>query len=107
VRRAGGQADLYRATVEERGQSGRHDMLPTVALINENCARLGVTCVRPVLAADFSAEQTGPFDRILLDRPVRHRSDAPGAWFCGGDHTGGDARLRAVQLDLMKRAALC
>src|SRR6185437_5691738 len=37
-------------------------------LIQENCARLGVSCVESILFSDFSL-QPSVFDRILVDAP--------------------------------------
>jgi len=104
----GGKLTYIAQLLKNEGRVVAHDIAPDrIALINENCARLGVTCVRPVLSADFSAEQTGPFDRILLDAPcsntgvMRRRLDL--RWRITPEEI---ARLSRVQLDLMKRAAL-
>jgi 16S rRNA (cytosine967-C5)-methyltransferase len=73
-------------------------------LIQENCARLGVTCVEPIL---FSALDLRPsaFDRILVDAPcsnsgvMRRRVDL--RWRISSEEI---SRLRQAQLDLLKLA---
>jgi 16S rRNA (cytosine967-C5)-methyltransferase len=85
--------------------------------IQENCARLGVTCVEPVLPSTFnslpgqSGATTGQpstdFDRVLVDAPcsntgvMRRRVDL--RWRIQPEEIG---RLCAAQLDLLKQAAL-
>jgi 16S rRNA (cytosine967-C5)-methyltransferase len=92
-------------------------------LIRENCQRLGVTCVEPILfsafslsASAFSSGATAPkrseggqpsaFDRILIDAPcsntgvLRRRVDL--RWRISPAEI---LRLRQTQLDLLKRAA--
>jgi 16S rRNA (cytosine967-C5)-methyltransferase len=84
--------------------------------IQENCARLGVTCVEPVLLSTFnslpgqSGATTGQpstcFDRILVDAPcsntgvMRRRVDL--RWRIQPEEI---ERLRSAQLDLLKQAA--
>ena len=74
-------------------------------LIRENCQRLGVACVEPIL---FSALDPRPstFDRILVDAPcsntgvMRRRVDL--RWRISPEEI---LRLRQTQLDLLKLAA--
>jgi 16S rRNA (cytosine967-C5)-methyltransferase len=74
-------------------------------LIKENCARLGVACVEPILFSTFNL-QSSTFNRILLDAPcsnsgvMRRRLDL--RWRIQPDEI---ERLRATQLDLLKLAA--
>jgi 16S rRNA (cytosine967-C5)-methyltransferase len=73
--------------------------------IQENCARLGVTCVEPILSSAFSL-QPSAFDRILVDAPcsntgvMRRRVDL--RWRIQPKEI---ERLRAAQLDLLQSAA--
>ena len=79
--------------------------------IQENCARLGVTCVETVLPSTLnlvsSALDPQPaFDRVLVDAPcsntgvMRRRVDL--RWRIQPEEI---ERLRAAQLDLLKQAA--
>jgi len=82
-----------------------HDVSPQrLKLLEENCARLGVTGVQSVLRLD---PQTSPrFDRILLDAPcsntgvMRRRVDL--RWRIRSEEI---TRLRAMQLTLLNQAA--
>ncbi|MGH7989985.1 MAG: 16S rRNA (cytosine(967)-C(5))-methyltransferase RsmB [Limisphaerales bacterium] len=74
-------------------------------LVRENCQRLGITCVEPIL---FSALDSRPsaFDRILVDAPcsntgvMRRRVDL--RWRISPEEI---SRLQQTQLDLLKLAA--
>jgi 16S rRNA (cytosine967-C5)-methyltransferase len=72
-------------------------------LVQENCARLGVTCVETLSAFRFPLSA---FDRILVDAPcsntgvMRRRVDL--RWLIQPQEI---ERLRATQLDLLKQAA--
>jgi 16S rRNA (cytosine967-C5)-methyltransferase len=74
-------------------------------LIRENCARLGVTCIEPILFSAFSL-QPSAFDRILIDAPcsntgvMRRRVDL--RWRIRPEEI---LRLQQTQLDLLKLAA--
>jgi len=74
-------------------------------LIRENCTRLGITCVKPVLSSDPGSEPSA-FDRILIDAPcsntgvMRRRVDL--RWRV---QPAEIERLRATQLNLLKSAA--
>jgi 16S rRNA (cytosine967-C5)-methyltransferase len=74
-------------------------------LIRENCARLGVTCVEPVLNSQFTTRNS-QFDRILIDAPcsntgvMRRRVDL--RWRISPQEI---FRLQKTQLDLLKLAA--
>ncbi|MGD0252444.1 MAG: 16S rRNA (cytosine(967)-C(5))-methyltransferase RsmB [Verrucomicrobiota bacterium] len=74
-------------------------------LLEENCLRLGVTCVEPVLTSHLTL-RTSHFDRILVDAPcsntgvMRRRLDL--RWRIQPKEI---QRLRDLQLDLLKQAA--
>jgi 16S rRNA (cytosine967-C5)-methyltransferase len=73
--------------------------------IQENCARLGVTCVETILPSAFSL-QPSAFDRVLVDAPcsntgvMRRRVDL--RWRIQLEEI---ERLRTTQLDLLEQAA--
>jgi len=72
-------------------------------MVQENCARLGVTCVELVLSTGLAHRQ---FDRVLVDAPcsntgvMRRRVDL--RWRIRPEEI---ERLRAAQLELLHRAA--
>ena len=74
--------------------------------IQENCARLGVTCVEPVLPSTLNPQPSTRFDRILVDAPcsntgvMRRRVDL--RWRIQPEEI---ERLRTAQLDLLQQAA--
>jgi len=74
-------------------------------LIRENCVRLGVECVEPILSSAFSL-QPSAFDRILVDAPcsnsgvIRRRVDL--RWRI---QPGEISRLQRTQLGLLTQAA--
>jgi 16S rRNA (cytosine967-C5)-methyltransferase len=77
-------------------------------LIQENCQRLGVTCVDSILNSQISTINSQPskFDRILIDAPcsntgvLRRRVDL--RWRVSPEEI---LRLQKAQLDLLKLAA--
>lgn len=76
-------------------------------LLEENCLRLGVTCVSPVsLSAIPHSPESAPFDAVLIDAPcsntgvLRRRVDL--RWRISSDEI---TRLQQTQLDLLKLAA--
>jgi 16S rRNA (cytosine967-C5)-methyltransferase len=76
-------------------------------LVQENCVRLGVTCVETTLALNSQfAIRNSQFDRVLVDAPcsntgvMRRRVDL--RWRISSEEI---SRLRQTQLDLLKLAA--
>jgi 16S rRNA (cytosine967-C5)-methyltransferase len=75
-------------------------------LTDQNCARLGVTCVQTVLPSTLASPSSTPFDRILIDAPcsntgvMRRRVDL--RWRV---RLGEIGRLRSTQLELLCQAA--
>jgi 16S rRNA (cytosine967-C5)-methyltransferase len=74
-------------------------------LLEENCVRLGVTCVEPLQFSKLETQNL-EFDRILIDAPcsntgvLRRRVDL--RWRISSEEL---ARLQQTQLDLLKQAA--
>jgi len=74
--------------------------------IQENCARLGVTCVETILPSTLNPQPSTGFDRVLVDAPcsntgvMRRRVDL--RWRIQPEEI---ERLRATQLDLLQQAA--
>jgi 16S rRNA (cytosine967-C5)-methyltransferase len=74
-------------------------------LVQENCARLGVTCVETRSTSHF-ALHTSHFDKVLVDAPcsntavMRRRVDL--RWRVRPEEI---ERLRRAQLELLKQAA--
>lgn len=75
-------------------------------LVQENCARLGTSCVQPTLLSALDPRPSTAFDRVLIDAPcsntgvMRRRVDL--RWRVRLDEI---ARLRATQLALLRQAA--
>jgi 16S rRNA (cytosine967-C5)-methyltransferase len=102
----GGKTTYMAQMMENRGKIVAHDVSPErLKMIQENCARLGVTCVETVNPAQLAATPMR-FDRILVDAPcsntgvMRRRVDL--RWRIRPDEID---RLRATQLDLLSRAS--
>jgi 16S rRNA (cytosine967-C5)-methyltransferase len=100
----GGKTTLIAQRMGNEGRVDAHDPVPARrGLIEENCARLGVTCAQPVAPADLE-QRLGSFDRILVDAPcsntgvMRRRVDL--RWRLS---PGEIDRLRGTQLDLLRR----
>jgi 16S rRNA (cytosine967-C5)-methyltransferase len=74
-------------------------------LVQENCERLGVTCVEPILSSALDSRPS-TFDKILVDAPcsntgvMRRRVDL--RWRISPEEI---SRLQQTQLDLLKLAA--
>ncbi len=75
-------------------------------LIQENCIRLGATCVDTVLLSTFNSPPSTLYDRILVDAPcsnsgvMRRRVDL--RWRIRSEEI---ERLRKTQLELLRQAA--
>ena len=114
----GGKLTYLAQLMRNEGQLVAHDIFPDrLKLIQENCARLGVTIAETVLPQEFSGTQGNraanpesksgnrKFDRILLDAPcsntgvMRRRVDL--RWRIRPEEID---RLHATQLDLLGRA---
>ncbi len=103
----GGKLGYMVALMKNQGELVAHDIYPErLKLVEENCARLGVTCTR--IAAPGSLEESSParFDRILIDAPcsntgvMRRRLDL--RWRIRLEEV---QRLREMQLGLLRKAA--
>jgi 16S rRNA (cytosine967-C5)-methyltransferase len=103
----GGKTTFLAQLMNNRGRIVAQDVSEErLELIRENCARLGVTCVEPVLPSTLNPQPSTGFDRILVDAPcsntgvMRRRVDL--RWRIQPKEI---ERLRAGQLDLLHRAA--
>jgi 16S rRNA (cytosine967-C5)-methyltransferase len=103
----GGKATFIAQLMNNQGRLVAHDIFADrLKLIEENCRRLGVTCVKTVSSSEF-AIPSSQFDRVLVDAPcsntgvMRRRVDL--RWRIQPHEI---ERLRATQLDLLKQAAL-
>ncbi len=105
----GGKLTFLAALMGNQGELAAHDLaLQRLKLVEENCARLGVTCARPVSPAFFQEDSPAPFDRILIDAPcsntgvLRRRVDL--RWRIRPEEI---QRLSRRQLDLLRQASAC
>jgi 16S rRNA (cytosine967-C5)-methyltransferase len=104
----GGKTTFIAQLMQNRGVVLAQDAdSARLKLLRENCDRLGATCVNiPQGAGLTTTETTGRFDRILVDAPcsntgvMRRRVDL--RWRI---QPAEIARLRSVQLDLLRQAA--
>lgn len=102
----GGKLTFIAQLMHNEGRLLAHDNTPErLKLIEENCARLGVTCVQTVSPSTLNPQPSTPFDRILIDAPcsntgvMRRRVDL--RWRISPKEIG---RLRATQLELLSQA---
>lgn len=100
----GGKTTFLAQLMGNQGAVIAHDNDPQrLKLVEENCARLGVSCVSITTPASLANEQ--PFDRILVDAPcsntgvMRRRVEL--RWRVQPAEL---ERLRALQLELLRRA---
>jgi 16S rRNA (cytosine967-C5)-methyltransferase len=103
----GGKLTYMAQLMNNEGKLVAHDLSPDrLKLVEENCARLGVTCVQQILPSTLNTRPSTLFDRILLDAPcsnsgvMRRRVDL--RWRITPDEI---SRLRAIQLELLNQAA--
>ncbi len=102
----GGKTTFLAQLMNDQGRIVAQDISgERLKLIRENCLRLGVTCVEPVLFSAFSLRPSA-FDRILVDAPcsntgvMRRRVDS--RWRIQPEEI---LRLQQTQLALLERAA--
>lgn len=100
----GGKTTFIAQLMNNTGRIVANDIFPDrLKLIDENCARLGVTCVE---ARSTLNVEPSMFDRVLVDAPcsntgvMRRRVDL--RWRIRPEEID---RLRATQLELLTRAA--
>ena len=103
----GGKTTLIAQLMQNRGRIVAQDDSPErLGLVEENCARLGVTCVETAAPPTFEPRPSTLFDRILVDAPcsntgvMSRRVDL--RWRI---RPGEIDRLRAAQLKLLRGAA--
>ena len=103
----GGKLTAIAQLMRNEGRLLAHDTTPErLKLIEENCARLGVTCAQTVLPSTLNSQPSSRFDRILIDAPcsntgvMRRRVDL--RWRIRPGEIG---RLHLAQLELLNQAA--
>jgi 16S rRNA (cytosine967-C5)-methyltransferase len=101
----GGKLTCIAQLVMNQARLIAHDIVPDrLALISENCTRLGVTCVETASEGTYSS--MGAFNRILVDAPcsntgvMRRRVDL--RWRIKPEEI---ERLRCAQMELLRQAA--
>jgi len=102
----GGKTTAIAERMKNTGTLIAHDTsAERVKLVQENCARLGVTCVQTALPSTLNSRPPTPFDRILIDAPcsntgvMRRRVDL--RWRIRESEL---ERLRTTQLELLRDA---
>jgi 16S rRNA (cytosine967-C5)-methyltransferase len=102
----GGKATFLAQLMNNEGRVVAHEIAPDrLKLIQENCERLGTTCVEVVSPSTFHLPPS-TFHRVLVDAPcsntgvLRRRVDL--RWRL---QPAEIERLRATQLDLLRRVA--
>jgi len=103
----GGKLTYIAQLMGNQGRLLAHETAPErLKLIEQNCARLGVTCVQTVLPSTLNSQPSTVFDRILIDAPcsntgvMRRRVDL--RWRIRPGEIG---RLRTTQGELLRQAA--
>jgi 16S rRNA (cytosine967-C5)-methyltransferase len=103
----GGKLTYIAQLMNNEGRLVAHDLSPDrLKLVEENCARLGVTCVQQMLPSALHTRPSTLVDGILLDAPCSNtgvmcrRVDL--RWRITPEEI---ARLRALQLELLNQAA--
>jgi 16S rRNA (cytosine967-C5)-methyltransferase len=103
----GGKLTYIAQLMGNEGRLLAHESAPErLKLIEQNCARLGVTCVQTVLPSTLNPLPSTLFDRILIDAPcsntgvMRRRVDL--RWRI---RPAEISRLRSTQAELLRQAA--
>ena len=103
----GGKLTLIAQLMRNEGRLIAHDLTSDrLRFIEENCARLGVTCVQTVLPSTLNPLPSTLCDRVLIDAPcsntgvIRRRIDL--RWRLRAEDI---ARLRTMQLQLLRQGA--
>jgi 16S rRNA (cytosine967-C5)-methyltransferase len=103
----GGKTTFIAQQMNNQGRLVAHDTFPDrLKLIEENCQRLGVTCVETILPSTLNSQLSTGFDRILVDAPcsntgvLRRRVDL--RWRISSEEI---LRLKKTQLELLQQAA--
>ena len=66
----GGKTTFIAEKMRNEGTIVAHDISPgRTKLIEENCTRLGITCVQTAMPGTIGSHSSTPFDRILVDAP--------------------------------------
>ena len=102
----GGKTTYIAERMKNQGAIAAHDTsADRLKLVEDNCARLGVTCAKTLLPSALDPRPSTQFDRILIDAPcsntgvMRRRVDL--RWRIRETEL---ARLRTVQLQLLRDA---
>ena len=102
----GGKATFIAERMRNKGKVVAHDSFPDrIKLVEENCARLGVTNVMAALPSTLNSQLSTQCDRILVDAPcsntgvMRRRVDL--RWRIREPEI---SRLRVTQLQLLRDA---
>ena len=102
----GGKTTFIAQLMNNRGRIGAYDnSAERLKLVDENCTRLGVTCVETVSQTQLVISDR-QFDKVLVDAPcsntgvLRRRVDL--RWRVRPEEI---QRLRATQLELLQQAA--
>ena len=103
----GGKLTYIAQLMGNQGRLLAHETAPErLKLLQQNCARLGVTCVQTFLPSTLNPTPSTLFDRILIDAPcsntgvMRRRVDL--RWRIRPGEIG---RLRTTQGELLRQAA--
>ena len=103
----GGKATFIAQLMENQGRLVAHDTFPDrLKLIEENCQRLGVTCVETILPSTLNSQLSTSFDRVLVDAPCSNtgvlRRHVDLRWRISPEEI---LRLQKTQFELLRQAA--
>ena len=103
----GGKLSYIVQRMRNEGELTAHDVAPErLKLVEENCARLGISIVRTTLPSTLHSQPATAFDRVLLDAPcsntgvMRRRVNL--RWRIRLEEI---ERLRTAQMELLHTAA--